>query len=137
MKTVDEYIASFPVDIQKMLTRIRNIILKYAPDAEESLVYKMPAYKTFGKTLIYFAGFKDHIGLYATPSGHLEFTKELAKYKHGKGSVQFPVNEPIPYELIREIVEFRVWENKNNFETKTKKKKKKNKFLFSVASRYR
>jgi len=124
MKNVDEYIACFPEDIQKILTRIRNIILNYAPDAEESITYKMPAYKTFGKTLIYFAGFKNHIGLYATPSGHSEFTNELAKFKHGKGSVQFPLDKPIPYDLIRMIVEFRVGENKYNFKTKPRGKKK-------------
>ena len=117
MKNVDEYIACFPGDIQKILTRIRNIILKYAPDAEESISYKMPTYKTFGKTLIYFAGFKNHIGLYATPSGHIEFNNELAKFKHGKGSVQFPIDKPIPYDLIKKIVEFRVEENKCNFKT--------------------
>lgn len=118
MKNVDEYIACFPGEIQKILTRIRNIILEYAPDAVESIAYKMPAYKTFGKTLIYFAGFKNHIGIYATPSGHTEFTNELAKFKHGKGSVQFPLDKPIPYDLIRMIVEFRVEENKSNFKTK-------------------
>jgi uncharacterized protein YdhG (YjbR/CyaY superfamily) len=124
MKNVDEYIACFPEDIQKILTRIRNIILSYAPDAEESINYKMPAYKTYGKTLIYFAGFKNHIGLYATPSGHIEFTNELAKFKHGKGSVQFPIDKPIPYDLIRKIVEFRVEENKFNFKTRLKGIKK-------------
>jgi len=124
MKNVDEYIASFPGDIQKILTRIRNIILKYAPDAEESISYNMPTYKTFGKTLIYFAGFKNHIGLYATPSGHTEFANELAKFKHGKGSVQFPLDKPIPYDLIRKIVEFRVEENKSNYKTKPKGIKK-------------
>jgi uncharacterized protein YdhG (YjbR/CyaY superfamily) len=124
MKNVDEYIACFPEDIQKILTRIRNIILSYSPDAEESINYKMPAYKTYGKTLIYFAGFKNHIGLYATPSGHIEFTNELAKFKHGKGSVQFPIDKPIPYDLIRKIVEFRVGENEYNYKTKSKRIKK-------------
>jgi uncharacterized protein YdhG (YjbR/CyaY superfamily) len=120
MKNVNEYIACFPDDIQKILTRIRKIILNLAPDAEESITYKMPSYKTFGKPLIYFAGFKNHIGLYATPSGHTEFAIELAGYKHGKGSVQFPIDKPIPYDLIRKIVEFRVEENKYNFKNKAK-----------------
>jgi len=124
MKNVDEYIAGFSGDIQKILTRIRNIILKYAPDAEESISYKMPTYKTFGKTLIYFASFKHHIGLYATPSGHIEFKNELAKFKHGKGSVQFPLDKPIPYDLIKKIVEFRVEENKYNFKNISKGIKK-------------
>ena len=123
MKNVNEYIAGFPKDMQKILTRIRKIILKEAPDAEESLTYKMPSYKTFGKPLIYFAGFKNHIGLYATPSGHMAFAGELAGYKHGKGSVQFPINKPIPYKLIKMIVEFRVEENKINFKAKPKRKK--------------
>jgi uncharacterized protein YdhG (YjbR/CyaY superfamily) len=124
MNDVDEYIASFPGDIREILTRIRNIIRKYAPDAEESISYKMPAYKTFGKTLIYFAGFNNHIGLYATPSGHLAFKNELAKYKQGKGSVQFPTDKPIPYDLIRMIVEFRVEENKVNFQSGPKGRKR-------------
>jgi len=119
MKNVDEYIASFPEDVQKILNRIRKIILRHAPEAEESITYKMPSYKTFGKTLIYFAGFKKHIGLYATPSGHSEFSNELKKFKHGKGSVQFPIDKPIPYDLIRQIVKFRVAENKINFKPKT------------------
>jgi uncharacterized protein YdhG (YjbR/CyaY superfamily) len=117
MKNVNEYIACFPADIQKILTRIRKIILNKAPDALESITYDMPSYKTYGKPLIYFAGFKNHIGLYATPSGHTEFASELAGYKHGKGSVQFSLDKPIPYDLIRKIVEFRVEENKDKYET--------------------
>lgn len=113
MENVNEYIAGFPDDIQKILIRIRKIILKLAPDAQESMSYKMPTYKTFGKALIYFAAFKNHIGLYATPSGHTAFASELTGYKHGKGSVQFPLGKPIPYDLIRKIVEFRVEENKS------------------------
>ncbi len=120
MKNVDEYISSYPAEIQKILIRIRKIILSHASDAEESIAYKMPAYKTFGRPLIYFAGFKNHVGLYATPSGHTEFAKELAKYKHGKGSVRFPADKPIPYDLIRRVVEFRVKENKSSFEPNSK-----------------
>jgi uncharacterized protein YdhG (YjbR/CyaY superfamily) len=77
----------------------------------ESIAYGMPAYKINGKPLVYFAGYKKHIGFYATPSGHTEFADELSKYKQGKGSVQFPLDKPIPYELIRRIVAFRVNEN--------------------------
>lgn len=120
MKNVDEYIACFPGDIRKILTRIRNIILNCAPDAEESISYKMPSYKTFGKTLIYFAGYKNHIGIYATPSGHMEFKDELAKFKHGKGSVQFLLDKPIPYDLIKKIVRFRVEENEIKYKAKLK-----------------
>lgn len=110
----DKYISSFPRDIQQILKKIRRIILEEAPDASESITYKMPAYKTNGKPLVYFAGFTKHIGLYATPSAHTSFSDELAKYKHGKGSVQFPLNQPIPYDLIRNIVKFKVIENKSS-----------------------
>lgn len=112
MRDVEVYIEGFPDDIKETLTRIREIILDCAPDVEESMAYGMPAYKTYGKPLIYFAGFKNHIGLYATPSGHSEFADELAGYKHGKGSVQFPSCKPIPYDLIKRIVVFRVEENR-------------------------
>jgi len=118
--TTDEYIAGFPDDIQLILNKIRAIIIHAAPEAEESIAYGMPAYKLKGKVLVYFAGFKNHIGFYATPSGHTEFAKELSKYKQGKGSVQFPINQPIPYELIAQIVEFRVFENLEKAKTKKK-----------------
>lgn len=81
--------------------------------ATEEIVYGMPGYKTNGKPLVYFAGYKNHIGFYATPSGHEAFQKELSKYKQGKGSVQFPLNQPIPFDLIEQIVRFRVDENAN------------------------
>jgi uncharacterized protein YdhG (YjbR/CyaY superfamily) len=110
-KTVDEYIKSFPTDIQTLLKKVRETIKKNAPDAVESIAYGMPAYKMNGKPLVYFAGFKKHIGFYATPTGHAEFADELSPYKQGKGSVQFPLNKPIPYELIKRIVAFRVTEN--------------------------
>ena len=110
-KTVDEYIKSFPTDIQTLLNKVRETIKKNAPDAVESIAYGMPAYKMNGKPLVYFAGFKKHIGFYATPTGHAEFANELSTYKQGKGSVQFPLNKPIPYELIKRIVAFRVKEN--------------------------
>jgi uncharacterized protein YdhG (YjbR/CyaY superfamily) len=110
--SIDEYIASFPNEVQEILHTIRAIIKEKAPDAVEGFSYDMPAYKTHGRVLVYFAGFKKHIGFYATPSGHQEFSKELSKYKQGKGSVQFPLNQPIPYDLIGQIVEFRAWENR-------------------------
>jgi uncharacterized protein YdhG (YjbR/CyaY superfamily) len=112
MNEVDQYIDSFPDDIKSILTKIRQVIKMNAKDAEEAIAYKMPAYRTNGKPLIYFAGFKNHIGLYATPSGHSEFEEELSRYKHGKGSVQFPLDQPIPYDLIERIVKFRTMENK-------------------------
>ena len=109
--SVDVYITTFPQEVQSMLEKIRLTILKTAPNAIESISYAMPAYKTNEKPLVYFAGFKKHIGFYATPTGHSAFKKELSKYKQGKGSVQFQINEPIPYDLIEKIVAFRVKEN--------------------------
>jgi uncharacterized protein YdhG (YjbR/CyaY superfamily) len=118
--TIDEYITGFPDDIQLILYKVRSTIKQAAPDAEETIGYGMPAYKTHGKPLVYFAAFKNHIGFYATPTGHAEFAKELSKYKQGKGSVQFPIDQPMPYELIAQIVEFRVIENQNKAKTKKK-----------------
>jgi uncharacterized protein YdhG (YjbR/CyaY superfamily) len=110
-KSVDQYISSFPEEIQLLLTKIRKTIKENAAEAEESISYGMPAYKTNGKPLVYFSAFKSHIGFYATPTGHAEFADELSKYKQGKGSVQFPLNQPMPYDLIARIVIFRVKEN--------------------------
>lgn len=108
---VDAYIASCPETIRELLQQVRAVIQKAAPEAEEMIGYGMPAYKTQGRPLVYFAGFTKHIGFYATPSGHEEFKEELSKYKQGKGSVQFPVDRPMPLDLIRRMVEFRVEEN--------------------------
>lgn len=108
--TVPNYIQSFPEPVQILLEQIRNVIKETAPEAEESISYGMPAYKIKGKPLVYFAGYKNHIGFYATPTGHEAFAEELSKYKQGKGSVQFSLNEPIPFDLIKRIVIFR----KNN-----------------------
>ncbi len=109
--TVESYIESFPENVQIMLKQIRAVIKENAPDTEESFAYQMPAYRTNGKPLVYFAGFKNHIGFYATPSGHAGFKKELSKYKQGKGSVQFPLDKPLPLDLIARIVKFRAEEN--------------------------
>lgn len=111
--TITEYIASFPKDTQLLLEQMHATIKKVALEAEESISYGMPAYKLFKKPLVYFAGYKNHIGFYATPTGHSEFKDELSKYKQGKGSVQFPINKPLPLELITRIVQFRVKENLN------------------------
>lgn len=108
IKTVAEYIGSFPPETQTILQEIRQVIKKNAPEAEESIGYGMPAYKLNKKPLVYFAAFKNHIGFYATPTGHEAFAEELSKYKQGKGSVQFPINEPMPLGLIERIVKFRV-----------------------------
>lgn len=107
MKSVDEYINSFPQDIQILLEKIRNVIRETAPEAAESISYGMPAYKLNKKPLVYFAAFKNHIGFYATPTGHSRFSDELSQYKQGKGSVRFPLNEPVPFDLIKRIVEFK------------------------------
>lgn len=115
LQSVDEYIKSFPEAMQLLLENIRATIIKNAPTAVESISYGMPAYKTFGKPLVYFAGFKNHIGFYATPTGHAAFTGALSKYKQGKGSVQFPLNQPIPYDLIEKMVLFRVDENEQKY----------------------
>jgi len=112
MNTVDEYIDAFPEETKKILQQIRGIIKNSAPDAIEGISYGMPSYKVTGKPLVYFAAFKNHIGFYATPTGHTAFVSELSKYKQGKGSVQFPLNKPIPFDLIKKIVDFRYSENK-------------------------
>lgn len=110
--TIEEYISDFPLEIQTLLRQVWSSIKKIAPDAEESISYGMPAFKTNKKPLVYFAAFKEHIGFYATPTGHKEFEAELSKYKQGKGSVQFPINLPMPLDLIERITQFRVNENK-------------------------
>jgi uncharacterized protein YdhG (YjbR/CyaY superfamily) len=110
IKSVDECIATYPAETQKLLKQIRATIRKAAPKAEELISYGMPGYKLNGKPLVYFSGFKNHIGFYATPTGHKAFKAELSKYKEGKGSVQFPIGEPMPLKLIEKIVKFRVQE---------------------------
>jgi uncharacterized protein YdhG (YjbR/CyaY superfamily) len=119
-KSIDEYISDFPDNIQTLLKEVRSTIKQAAPEAEEAISYGMPGYKTHGKPLVYFAGYKNHIGFYATPTGHSEFAKELSAYKQGKGSVQFPIDQPIPFELICRIVAFRVAENLGKGKTKKK-----------------
>jgi uncharacterized protein YdhG (YjbR/CyaY superfamily) len=109
-QTVDDYIAGFPDTTQSILQQIRLIIREMVPDAEEVISYQMPTYRLHG-ILVHFAAFKNHIGFYPAPSGVESFQKELAPYKHAKGSIRFPLNQPIPYELIRKIVAFRREEN--------------------------
>ena len=110
---VDAYIATFEAAIAERMHAMRAMILELAPDAVESISYGMPAYKLNGKPLVYFAGQKAHLGFYATPSGHAMFREELAPYKQGKGSVQFPYSLPLPIDLIRRILVFRIAENRN------------------------
>lgn len=115
---VDDYITSFPELVKERLLKIRQIILEIAPDIEERFSYGMPAYYTYNKPLVYYGAFEKHIGFYATPSGHESFKEKLIGYKQGKGSVQFPHNEPLPESLIAEMVFFRVEENKRKYALK-------------------
>lgn len=112
LETTDEYIAGFPEDVQKILEKVRQTIKQAAPDAEETISYQMPTFKQNGSYVVYFAAFKKHLGLYPTPEGIEAFKDELAPYKNAKGSVQFPLDKPIPYDLIGRIVTFRVKENR-------------------------
>jgi uncharacterized protein YdhG (YjbR/CyaY superfamily) len=109
-KTIDEYIKSFPPDVQDILQKIRRTIRTAAPEAEETISYQIPAFKQNG-ILVYFAAFKKHVGFFPTSSGINAFQKDLAPYKTSKGTVQFPLEKPIPYDLIKKIVMFRVKEN--------------------------
>lgn len=107
---VEAYIAQFPSEVQEKLRALRKIIREAAPDAEEKISYRMPTFVLHGD-LVYFAGFKHHIGLYPLPSGVEAFLPELVAYRTGKGSIQFPLDKPLPAELIVRIVRFRVAEN--------------------------
>ncbi|HLJ83392.1 MAG TPA: DUF1801 domain-containing protein [Candidatus Eremiobacteraceae bacterium] len=109
-KTIDEYIKAFPADVRERLVKMRETIRKAAPKAEEAISYQIPTFK-FNGNLVHFAAFKHHIGFYPTSSGTRAFQDELAPYKWAKGSVQFPLDKPIPYALVRRIVKFRLKEN--------------------------
>lgn len=110
--TVDEYIKTFPNDVSSILEKMRQTIQKAAPEAVEAISYQMPTFKLNGKNLVHFAAFKNHVGFYPIPSGIEAFKKELAPYEQGKGSVQFPIDKAVPYDLVRKIVIFRVKENR-------------------------
>lgn len=120
-RTIDEYIAGFPPDVQDKLRKLRATIREAAPDAEERIAYQMPTFALHGN-LVHFAAFAHHIGFYPAPTGIEEFDQELAPYKGGKGSVRFPLDQPIPYELVSRIVAFRVRENLANAEAKKRKR---------------
>ena len=111
MNEVETYIQQFPDNVQEILQKIRKLINDNAPGADELFAYGMPAYKLNKKPLVYFEGYAKHIGFYATPIGHEKFKKQLSIYKQGKGSVQFPLNQDLPLDLIAEMVKFRVLEN--------------------------
>lgn len=119
-KDIDQYIAGFPEDVREILEKVRLTIRGAAPEAEETIKYQIPTFTLKGN-LVHFAAYKKHIGFYPTPSGIEKFKKELSVYKSAKGSVQFPLDQPIPYDLISQIVTFRVNENLQKAETKRKK----------------
>ena len=124
-KTIDEYISLFPDDVRTILNQVRQTIRAAAPEAQETINYQMPTF-TLNGNLVHFAGFKNHIGFYPTPTGIEAFKDELSAYKGAKGSVQFPLDQPMPLSLIRRIVEYRVKENserKPRNKTSTKKEK--------------
>lgn len=118
-ETIDEYIKDFPNEVQKILEQIRKTIRKSAPNAVEAIKYGIPTFVLDGN-LVHFGAFKNHIGFYPAPTGIEEFEKELSVYKQGKGSAQFPLDQPMPLDLITKIVEFRV---KQNLKKASKKKK--------------
>ncbi|WP_413469213.1 iron chaperone [Rossellomorea aquimaris] len=120
--TVDEYISQFPVNVQERLQSLRKVIRETVPDAQEKISYQMPTFALHGN-LVHFAAYKNHIGFYPTPSGINAFKDKMTEYKTSKATVQFPIDKPMPLELIQEIVKFRVAENKEKSENKTKKKK--------------
>ncbi|MDB5053640.1 MAG: hypothetical protein JWM44_1690 [Bacilli bacterium] len=120
--SIDEYISKFPPEVQKILKTLRKVIQESAPDSEEKISYQMPTFVLHGN-LVFFAAYKNHIGLYSIPSGIDAFKHELSEYKQGKGSVQFPIEKPLPYELISRMVKFRVVQNIKKAEGKMRKKK--------------
>jgi uncharacterized protein YdhG (YjbR/CyaY superfamily) len=117
--TIDEYISAFPIETQELLEQVRGTIRCAAPEAVECISYGMPAFKFHG-ILVYFAGYKNHIGFYPTGSGIAAFQKEISGYKNSRGTVQFPLNKPLPLDLITQMVLFRV--NENLLKINTKKK---------------
>ena len=117
---IDEYITLYPEDVQNILQKIRAIIKSAAPEAEETIKYQLPTF-TLGGNLVHFGAFKNHIGLYPTPSGTEKFKLEIAAYQGAKGSIRFPLDQPIPYDLISRIVAFRVTENREKVKTQGKK----------------
>lgn len=120
---IDDYIDGFAPNVQKILQKIRKTIQKAAPGAEEAISYQIPTFKLNGN-LIYFAGFQNHVSVYPAPRGAKEFKEELAVYEGGKGTVRFPLNEPIPYDLITRITKYRVQQNVEAAATRARKSKK-------------
>ncbi|HMA36737.1 MAG TPA: DUF1801 domain-containing protein [Chloroflexia bacterium] len=121
-QSIDEYIARFPEEIQALLTTVRATIHAAAPDAEERISYQMPTFALHGN-LVYFAALKDHIGFYPTSSGIAAFKEELSGYASSPGAVRFPINQPLPLDLIRRIVQFRATENRQKAAAKARPKR--------------
>ena len=122
ISSIDEYISTFPKEIQKILKELHATIKAAAPGAEEKISYQIPTFVLKGN-LVHFAAYKNHIGFYPTPSGIQTFKKELSIYESAKGSVRFPIDKPLPFDLIRRIVKFRVAENLKSAEIISRKKK--------------
>jgi uncharacterized protein YdhG (YjbR/CyaY superfamily) len=112
--SIDEYIASFPPDVQQKLREMRAVIRTAAPDAEEAIRYGIPTFRLDGRNLVHFAAFKDHISFFPTSSGVTKFRKELSAYKLSKGTIQFPLDRPVPYDLVERISRFRAGETREN-----------------------
>lgn len=116
VENIDDYILSFPKETQVLLKQMRQLIRQTAPEAEEKISYAMPTYYLNGN-LVHFAAYKNHIGFYPAPSGLKEFSKEISKYKHSKGAVQFPLDQALPQSLIVKIVKYRVKQNSLKIKT--------------------
>jgi uncharacterized protein YdhG (YjbR/CyaY superfamily) len=121
--SIEEYIGTFPENVQKILEEVRGTIKAAAPDAREKISYQIAAFELNGRNLIHFAGWKNHIALYPIPSGSEAFNKEVSKYIDGKGTLKFPLDKPLPLKLISKVVKLRVADNLRNAGTKSDKKK--------------
>jgi uncharacterized protein YdhG (YjbR/CyaY superfamily) len=117
--TIDEYISEFPPEVARILSEMRAVIRGVAPDATETIAYAIPTFDLNGKHLVHFAGYAHHVGFYPIPSAMLAFAEELAPYRRGKGSARFPLDQPLPVDLIRRIVEFRVRESAGSTQAST------------------
>ncbi|MFB3906217.1 MAG: iron chaperone [Acidobacteriota bacterium] len=122
-KDIDEYVSGFPAHVQEVLQKVRMTIKEAAPEAEEAISYQIPAFNLKGRYLVYFAAFKKHIGVYPTPFESEELKEELLPYKSGKATARFPLDQPIPFDVISKIVKYRARQNMERAETKAKSAK--------------
>ena len=116
--SIDDYVATFPEDVQKIMKQLRRTIKAAAPQAEEKISYNMPTFTLNGTYLVYFAGWKNHIAFYGAPRGNAEFKEDLSAYESGQGTLKFPLDKPIPLKLITKIIKFRVIENRKRTDKK-------------------